>query len=130
MARQVQSFAVTVPAGTLNTAPATFDVSFPPRVVTEIEVLVPPGPRGEVGFQVAMAGKQVIPDTEGAFIVTDDEVIHWPLDGQPDSGAWQVIAYNTGTYNHTLYFRFLVDLTQQAPDSTPPAFVESVALSQ
>lgn len=119
MAREVRRFPVTIPAGTASAAPITFGLTFPPRVVAEVEIVVPPGPRGEVGFQLAMSGFQVLPVETGQYFVTDDEVIHWPLEGQVDSGAWQVIAYNTGTYPHTLEFRFLVDLVSVATVATP-----------
>lgn len=107
---QLYRFTATVPAGTAKTAPLTFDASFPPREVVEIEILVPPGPRGEVGFKIAQAGVQVIPAVAGDFIVTDNETIHWPIEGANTSGAWQVIAYNTGAFNHSLEVRFQVNL--------------------
>lgn len=114
MAAEVQRFAVTVPAGTLKSAALAFNLAMPPRIVDEIEVVVPPGPRGEVGFQLASGGVQIVPATAGQFFVTDSEVIHWPLEAQIDSGAWQLIAYNTGQFNHTLEVRFLVRPTGTA----------------
>lgn len=110
MAREVQRFAVTIPAGTPVTAPLNFNLAMPARIVEEVEIAVPPGPRGEVGFQLGTSGSQIIPITPGQFVVTDNEVIRWPLEGQIDSGAWQMIAYNTGSFNHTLEVRFLVTL--------------------
>jgi hypothetical protein len=110
MADQVQSFAVTIPPGTPKATPLVTPLTFPPRIVDEIEIQVPPGPRGEVGFQLGASGGQVIPVTVGQFIVTDNEVIHWPVEHQLDNGAWQLIAYNTGAQPHTLTVRFLVRL--------------------
>ena len=128
MAQEVQKFAVTIPAGTKVTAPLTFNLTMPPRVVAEVEIVVPPGPRGEVGFQLGLAGQQLIPYTAGQFFVTDDEIIHWPVEGMPDSGAWQMIAYNTGTFNHTIEVRFLVDLHDlRAP--VEPAPISNLELS-
>jgi hypothetical protein len=114
VAREVQRFAVTVPAGTAKAGALIFNLPMPPRIVDEVEILIPPGPRGEVGFQLASGGAQIIPVTAGAFEVTDNEVIHWPLEGQIDSGAWQMIAYNTGAFNHLLQVRFLVRLVPAA----------------
>jgi hypothetical protein len=130
MAREVRKFSVTVPHGTLQAAPATFACAFPPRIIREIQILVPPGPRGTVGFQIAQAGHQVFPTEPGQFFVTDDERIVWPIEGANTSGAWQVIAYNTGTFDHTLEVRFLVDLTTGAAEEAAPAFVESATLSE
>jgi hypothetical protein len=110
VAREIQSFAVSIPAGTLKSAPQITALTMPPRIVDEVEILVPPGPRGEVGFQLGAAGGQIIPVTLGQFIVTDNEVIHWPMEDQIDSGAWQLIAYNTGSQPHTVTVRFLARL--------------------
>ena len=118
MAREVQRFPVTIPAGTLKSAPVQINLAMPARIVEEVEIVVPPGPRGEVGFQLGTSGSQIIPITPGQFVVTDDEVIHWPLEGQIDSGAWQMIAYNTGAFNHTLEVRFLCQLV---PSQVLPA---------
>jgi hypothetical protein len=128
MAREVQLFDVVVPAGTLKAAPQITALAFPFRVVDEVEILVPPGPRGEVGFQLGASGGQVVPVTVGAFIVTDNEIIHWPLEGQLDNGAWQLIAYNTGALPHTITVRFLVRLPASPGDALgllpiPPALL-------
>lgn len=114
MAAEVRNFAVTIPAGTLVSAPATIALTMPPRIVLGVNVRVPPGPRGEVGWALAAAGVAVLPWNAGAWIVTDDESIDWPLSQQIDSGAWQLIAYNTGVFPHTLYVTFMLDLPQSA----------------
>ena len=119
MAREFQRFAVTIASGTLASAPLVQNVTMPPRIVRKIEVIVPPGPRGEVGFQLGFSGKQLIPYTVGQFIVTDDEKKEWDLEGFPDSGAWQVIAYNTGSFNHTLEFIFHLDLVDTSVTEAP-----------
>lgn len=129
MAREVHAFTVTIPAGTLTTAPLTFSLAIPPRRVTEIHIQVPPGPRGEVGFAVAMSGRAILPYEPGAFIVTDDELVKWTLEDANTGGDWELIAYNTGLYSHSLYVRIFAELTT---DATPlaDAFVESTALSE
>ena len=129
VATEVHTFPVTIPAGTTQAAPLTFSLAMPPRQVVEIDVLVPPGPRGEVGWAIGAAGVPVLPAEAGAYIVTDDEVIHWPLESQINSGAWQMFAYNTGLYNHTLYVRILTVPTLAALEATAPTLAESTALS-
>lgn len=128
MAIEVHTFTVTVPAGTDSAAPLTFALNMPPRQVQEVHVQVPPGPRGEVGWALGAAGAQVYPIEDGAFIVTDNETIKWPLEQAITSGAWQLIAYNTGQFNHTLYVRFLVVLTQPT-DAGAIAPIPAAALS-
>lgn len=108
MAQQVFIFPVTIPAGTAKATPQTTQMTMPPRIVDKVEIEVPPGPRGEVGFHLGSKGTQIIPDGVGTYIVTDGETIQWPLEGQMDSGGWEMVAYNTGFYSHTITARFLV----------------------
>lgn len=112
---------MTVPAGTAKTAPVTVDVSFPPRTVLSVSWRVPPGPSGLMGWALTSAGAPVIPIQPGTYIVTDDQAGLWPLAGFLDSGNWQVTAYNTGLYDHTVYLTFELDVSAAAeiPVSTP-----------
>lgn len=119
MADEVHAFTVTIPAGTPIASPRLFNLAMPSRRVDEVRVKVPPGPRGEVGWVMAAAGQQMIPEEAGAFIVTDNETVVWPLQNQIDSGAWQLIAYNTGGFNHSLYIQFLTRVT--SPNGDPAA---------
>lgn len=119
MVADVRHFAVTVTAGTPSSAPQTTDLVMPPRIVRGVRIRIPPGPLGTVGFALSMAGTAIIPSNAGAWYVGDDEAFEWPLDDQPDSGAWQVRAYNTDTNNHTLQFTFLLDLVSSANTPGP-----------
>jgi len=109
MASEVRNYEVTIPAGTLASAPLLTDLAMPPRTVTAVRVRIPPGPRGLVGWALAVAGTQVIPWNAGAWIVGDDEILDWPLANQIDSGAWQLSAYNTGIYDHAIYVTFSLE---------------------
>lgn len=128
MAQEVRAFAVTIPAGTAKGAGFGSSLAMPPRSVQQIEVRVPPGPRGEVGFQIGTGGNQVLPLNAGQFIVTDDEVITWDLEEQLDSGAWQLLGYNTGTYDHTIGVRFLLNPTQSSQAAAAGAPIASQQL--
>lgn len=109
MAAEVRNFAVLVPAGTLKAAPQTTALDMPARIAREVRVRIPPGPAGEVGWALGAAGVRVLPWGADEWIVADNEAIDWPLEGQITSGAWQLQAYNTGTYPHTLYVTFQLD---------------------
>ena len=128
MAREIRTFAVTIPAGTTRAAPFTADTSFPDRVVTRVTWRVPPGPAGVMGWRLTMGGVQVMPLPAGAWIVTDGAGGEWVLDGQPDSGAWQVTGYNTGQFPHTVYLDFHVDLVQLAPAGPPARYAPAPAV--
>lgn len=129
MAVEIRTFDFTIPAGTPIGAPVVLDCSFPPRIVDVIEVIVPPGPNGQVGFQVLNSQVPVIPYSAANWIVTSNEKIVWPLDNFINSGSWQVRGYNTGTQDHTVYFRFLVDLVPAANPPTAPTLAVSSALA-
>jgi hypothetical protein len=112
VATEIRMFDITIPAGTPSTAPLVSAMRFPPRTVEELEILVPPGPRGEVGFRIGAAGTQLIPIQLGGWIVTDNEIVHWPLSEQHDSGSWEFTGYNTGLHAHTVTVRFLLSLSR------------------
>ena len=122
MAQEIREYAVLVPAGTPQGAPLVTDVSFPQRVVTSVAWRVPPGPSGLMGWALTSAGAPVIPIQPGAYMVTDNQAGTWDLEGFLDSGNWQVTAYNTGVYPHTIYLTFFLNLPGAAvppPPSSP-----------
>lgn len=118
-----REFAVTIPAGTLKSAPLVTDVSFPARTVLSVSWRVPPGPSGLMGWALTSAGTPVIPIQPDTYIVTDDQAGTWPLAGFLDSGNWQVTAYNTGLYDHVVYLTFELDVSAAAviPVLPPPS---------
>lgn len=134
MAFEVREFTVTVTAGTQIAAPQLTAMTMPARIVRKVRVRVPPGPNGNVGFALAAAGVPIVPYNTGAWIVADNEILEWELEGQITSGAWQLRAYNTGAYDHTLYVVFELDIPQRsgivvapvAPLIVSPAEVGSV----
>lgn len=128
MAAELRTFSVTIPKGTAETAPYHTQLVMPPRVVRQIRVRVPPGPRGVVGFALAHGSTPVIPYNAGAWIVTDDETVPMTLDGYATSGTWWVTAYNTGGYDHTLSFSFALTLPT-GPATSNAGFVPSATLS-
>jgi hypothetical protein len=103
----VRSFAVLIPAGTAIATPQVTALALPPVRVDHVRVRIPPGPMGSVGWALGLAGVPLIPVNVGGWIVADNEVLDWDLDDAPTSGAWQLIAYNTGNNPHTLYVTFL-----------------------
>jgi hypothetical protein len=120
MAREVYEFAVTFTIGTTRTSPQRTNVTMPARIVRRVEITIPPGPRGEVGFQLGSNGTAFLPRNTDQFIIGDGAEIGWDLEDQMTSGGWQVIGYNTGQFAHTLYFRFLCDLTSAGSGAVQP----------
>jgi hypothetical protein len=108
MADEIRAYTCVVPAGTTPAAPAVFPMVFPPREVHTLQVIVPPGPSGLVGWHVLVANALVIPYQSDTWVVTAAENITWPLDHMPNSGSWSVEAYNTGAVDHSITFRWLL----------------------
>jgi hypothetical protein len=106
MAVEVRSFQVTTPTFTDRFSPLTTDLTMPVRIVTAIDILVPPGPSGHLGIAVSASGVPIIPINPGEWLVADDEKLHWDLEDQIESGAWQLQSWNDGEYSHTVWVRF------------------------
>lgn len=114
MSRLLSSFDNLIPAGTAKATPAVFDMSMAPGIVDSIEIHVPPGPNGVMGFSLAAAGQAILPTNPGQWIIASDDSFVWNLTNQIQSGAWQMLGYNTGIYDHTVYIRFLTSLIGDA----------------
>lgn len=131
MSDRIEWFTITVPAGTPKTAPVTFPCVFQQGYVTEVDVKVPPGPSGTVGFFVSAGGSQYIPRTPGSFVMPDNDYILWPLSNAINSGSWAVVAYNTDIYPHTLQFGFQINElgTAHVGSSSPGQSSDALASS-
>lgn len=109
VADRIEPFSAPIPAGTAQATPLVTNLSFADGQVTRIIVTVPPGPSGFVGFQLWHKGGQVIPYVGAEWVIADDRVIDWPVTNFPTADGWQIAAYNTDIYDHTLYLEFLID---------------------
>ena len=120
MATSIFSFQAKIPAGTPVASPVTVALTMPSTEVVEVDIIVPPGPRGVMGFALGAAGQQVYPYKPGSWIITDNDKLVWQLEDAIDSGAWELIGYNTGAYDHTVYITFQTNPVQEAPTSSTP----------
>lgn len=124
MAYQIAAFEVTIPTGTSKAAPAHVATPLGNYVVVGIEIGVPPGFNGAVGFRFTSGGLPVIPSDPTQWIVTSNENISWPIAGQLSSGAWEITGYNTGINSHTLHVRYLLDLPNSVSGAPPAALLD------
>lgn len=129
MADEIRQFTVTVPAGTTPAAPALFPMAIPPREVEALQIIVPPGPSGLVGFAVLVGGVQVIPYLSDPWIITAGENITWPLEHYPNAGSWSVRAYNSGLSDHSVYFRWLLRYVSGTASRLPPETIDESVLN-
>lgn len=120
MAYRVLQFSVTIPAETPQTAPVTIGLPMDNWDIEQIDLEVPPGPSGLMGFYVSNNGVQWIPQTAGSFLVWDNTKQSWPLSDQPNASGWAITGYNTGVYPHNVIVRMHVNPTSaETPTVTP-----------
>jgi hypothetical protein len=132
MALRVFQFGATIPAGTPQASPFTVPLSIDNWDLESIDLEVPAGASGLMGFYVANNGVQWIPNSPGTWLVWDDVQQSWFMDDQPNASGWAVVGYNTGYYPHTVTVRMHVNLPTAAEvASGAPAvtFVTSAAPS-
>jgi hypothetical protein len=128
MAVQIQQFSCTIPAGTQTDNLEIFDLGLGVFETQWVEIEIPPGPKGTVGFYLALSAQQVIPFQAGQFIISDNRVIHWDLEGYPNSGAWNLYAYNLGANPHTIYVTFGLQLVAPPANATSALYVPAGAI--
>lgn len=126
MTDEVRHFTPQIPAGTPQAAPAVISMAFPPRTVLRIEWRVPPGPSGKMGWQLTMGGAAVLPFPPGTWIIADGQAGEFSGGALPDSGAWQLTGYNTGTFPHTVYVTFHLAAIRRPPQL--PVLIPAVLL--
>lgn len=124
MSRELRVFTVTTPPGTLQAAPLSTPFALPPREVSRIEVTVPPGPAGLMGFAITNSGLTVIPYASTPFIITAGEFIGWDIVGYINSGAWGALTYNTDTIAHSIQVRLFCDIPGQVGATIPTVITD------
>lgn len=127
MAAEVRQYTATFPAGTAIAHPVVVPVVFPPRIVRSVDWRIPPGAQGVMGWQLAMGGVQVLPTSSDTWVVDDGTSGTFTLTNYPDSGSWQVVGYNVGAFQHSVFLTFHLDLP--SPARAVPAPLSAFALS-
>lgn len=124
MATRIETPTLVVPAGTPIAAPVQASLYAQRADLQELEILVPPGPSGLVGFSFWHSSRQQIPKIDGTWIIANDETIRWPLSGYSVNPDWSIRAYNLDVYPHTLFVRVLLDDSR----GTAPVPLQLVAI--
>jgi hypothetical protein len=126
--REIRRYTVTIAAGTPVASPQVTALAMPPRAVRAVTWRVPKGHQGLTGWRLTMSGVQVLP-TPGTdqWVTTDNAQETWDIREFPDSGAWQVTAYNLGNYPHSVFLTFHVEHAGRVPE--PPSLISPALLS-
>ncbi len=118
MADRIEWFDCNIPAVTRASAPKIFNLSFYQGTVVQIDVKVPPGPSGTVGFFIIAGGSQFIPRTPGSYITPDNDDFHWPIENAINSGSWGLSAFNSDYWPHLIQVSFQVNEITPSPMSS------------
>lgn len=117
----VRQFTATIPAGTLLATPVTVPLALDFVDIESVDLEVPPGPSGLMGFYLARSGQQVIPYESGEWLIWDDRFDSWYLTDQPTGSGWQVVGYNLDDYDHSVVVRFHTNPVVPAASSSYPS---------
>lgn len=119
----LHTFAVTIPAGTLSTAPLVTPTVFNTGIVDRIEWRFPGGCNGQVGIQIGARTVPVLPGAKTQFFIRSGDSQGFDLEDLPNTGDWSVIGYNTGVFAHTVQVVFRVHRIQ--PPEPIPGYLMS-----
>ena len=131
MAVQINQTTVVVPANTPKTALSVATISLPLLQIESIDLEVPPGPVGLMGFYIALSGQQWIPWNAGEFIVWDNYRDSCDLQNQLIGVPWEVHAYNLDAANsHEIVVRFHLNDTPVPITVAPSVTIVSTPAPQ
>lgn len=105
MAQRIEIEDITIPAGVPLTAPSVYALPWREGYPEFVEFRFPPGPSGLVGVQLFHSARRVIPKRANTFLVADNEIVKWALEGYPYNSVYTIRAYNAGAYPHTIQVR-------------------------
>lgn len=120
MAERIELFQVTCPLGTAIATPQTTSLVMDDGELVRLEVTVPSGPSGFMGFRFRHSQQVVIPYKGSNWIITDDEKLSWDLHGYPTGSAWSIQMYNTDIWAHTVYLRLHINEIGARPTKSLP----------
>lgn len=116
-----------IPTGTVLPGTLITPVPFTDVILDGVEIYIPNGPAGQVGVQLQMSGGVLLPfgaNPAGSvgyvfaasdWIIADGDRLWYDLGIEVDKTV-QIVSYNSGTFPHTIQWRFK---THQIPP--PPA---------
>lgn len=122
-------FTVTIPAGTEEANPGSYPLAIPDSYVHGIEVEVPPGPGGAMGFNLTYGDTQIVPWSQTpSWLKVDDYYNTFEIGAELGNGL-KVIGYNTGWWDHIIFLRVVCTPISAYLGGSPGAPVQPIDLS-
>lgn len=107
-ASRVEVFDVAVPANTAQANAIETPTRWAPGELVSVDVRIPDGASGLVGFRILYAHGQAIPTTPGSWIIGNDDLFQTDVLGYLNGGEWSILAYNLDRFPHSLHVRYFV----------------------
>ena len=102
---------LTIPANTAAEVPERASLALVDGIISEVNILFPPGCRGYVGVRVYDYEHIIYPSNPDHWLIADGETIKWSDDYELSGSPFELglEGYNLDdSYAHTIYFRFVV----------------------
>jgi hypothetical protein len=128
-ASRVEVYDVPVPANTAQAAAIETPTIWAAGELVSVDVRIPDGAAGLVGFRILYAHSQAIPTTPGAWIIGNDDLFQTDVMGQLNGGQWSILAYNLDRYPHSLHVRYFVADLSRLGGTLGPANTTTPELS-
>lgn len=124
MAQHVEKFAVLAPANTPAVSSIATAVTFPPGVITAVDVKIPGGHSRKTGLQLFYGEIQLIPRTSGQYLRGNKVRHRFEFEELFAGGSgWVTDVFNTGQYDHTFELYLEVIDTADALALLPPVLL-------
>lgn len=119
MAERVLQHITVIPAGTTVAAPHVEELGFSDWEVEQIDLIVPSGPSGTMGFYLANNELPWVPRALGEWLIMDDQTLTVIPTGYPNGTGWEIVGYNLGAYDHQVTALFHVNPIASPADRQP-----------
>lgn len=126
---RVYPITVTVPAGTSQNAPISVPWVTEDAVLSDVEILIPPGANGVAGIRIMKGDVQLLPWGANSWIIGNDYNRTFPIGGYLPTSDIKIQAYNAGSNQHSFYLRMSVITNDTTPSmqSTSSAGIADLA---
>jgi hypothetical protein len=97
---------MSIPAGTLQSAPLSLDVVTADALLVDVEIIIPRGHKGLTGIRVLQSSQQILPWGNLFWLVADGYTRVFDVDSEVGANSLSLQAYNEDFFDHLFQVRF------------------------
>lgn len=123
MASRYYVISVTVPAGTVSTAPQVTTWQLEDQTLTRIELDIPDGHNAQTGIRIIRSGQQVIPWSNNQYLQANGRLLSIDVGQELTESKLVINTINNDVFDHTFYLRATITdmpLSGQSPTQMSP----------